>query len=403
MSSSEFQASERALTFLLSPAGGDLLAELAARQVNEATLLSHTVRLRKTYPPDVVAAALELTLLRRKARAKFSRADEMFFSRQALEQASAEVVARHRARRFERHKAVADLCCGIGGDALALAAQAEVLAVDTALHRLRMAIANARAYGVADRLRAICADVTALPLPAGLPFWADPARRSGERRVFAVEAYRPPLSTLIRLAHGAPGAGVKLSPGVDYKELGALLSERACEVEIVSVRGEAREAVLWLGEFRTANRRATLLPGGHTLTDRPLAEPPPLAPPGRYLYEPDAAVIRAHLVEHLAHDLDAAKLDDQIAYLTADALVETPFATAYCVDEVMPFNLKRLNRRLQELDIGELIVKKRGFPADPEQFRRRLKYGGGERRVVLVLTRVQDRPLALLCRPLPAG
>jgi hypothetical protein len=181
--------------------------------------------------------------------------------------------------------------------------------------------------------------------------------------------------------------------------LDALLGAREHEVEILSVRGEAREAVLWLGELCTARRRATLLPGGQTLTAHPLPEPVPATPVGRVLYEPDPAVIRAHLVEHLAVAIGATKVDEQIAYLTADTLIETPFATAFAVQESMPFGLKRINRRLRTMEVGELVIKKRGLAVDPEQFRRRLKYGGGQDRIVLVLTRVQDRPTALICRP----
>ena len=55
----------------------------------------------------------------------------MWFERTGLEQATAEPVARHKARRFAgRTATVIDLCCGIGGDTLALADWAEVVAVD---------------------------------------------------------------------------------------------------------------------------------------------------------------------------------------------------------------------------------------------------------------------------------
>jgi hypothetical protein len=234
--------------------------------------------------------------------------------------------------------------------------------------------------------------------------WADPARRIGGRRVYSVDDYQPPLSTLLKIAAALPGAGIKLSPGVDYAELDPLLASfgGAHEIEIISVRGQAREAVLWLGDLgalSASRRRATLLPGEHALTDRPLDGAVPVTPVGRYLYEPDAAVIRAHLVEQLAEDVDANKIDPEIAYLTADTLIETPFATAFRVEEVVPFSLKAVNKRLRALDIGELVIKKRGFGVDPEAFRRRLKYGGGKGRVVLVLTRAQDRPLALICHP----
>lgn len=399
MSSDEFQPTEEALSFLLSTEGRALLARLAAMDVSEADLLHHTARLRREYSPDVVAAALDLSLLRKKGRNKFSRSDEMYFTRQALEQASAEIVSRCRARRFVRYPRVVDLCCGIGGDTLALAAHAEVWAIDVDPIHVRMAEANAGVYGVGDRVRAECGDVTTYAFAEGVAAWADPSRRIAGRRVYTTDAYQPPLSALLELTSTAPGMGIKLSPGVDYAELDALLGEREREVEIISVQGEAREAVLWLGELCTARRRATLLPGEHTLTAPPSVECVPVTPVAQYLYEPDAAVIRAHLVEHLAVAVGATKVDEQIAYLTADELIETPFATAYRVEEGLPFGLKRINRYLRTLDVGELVIKKRGLAIDPEQFRRRLKYGGERDRVVLVLTRIRDKPTALICRP----
>ena len=401
----EFRPTDQALTYLLSTEGAALLAELAAAGLHEADLLAQTTRLRRRYPRDVVAAALDLALLRERARPKFARASQMVFTREALEQASAEVVSRYRARRYAGYPGVADLCCGIGGDALALAGQTEVLAVDLDPLRLRMATVNVDAYGHAERLRTACADARTCALPTGYALWADPSRRVGGRRVFSVLQYGPPLPQLLDRAAHAPGAGIKLSPGVDYAKLASLLGDAAYEVEIISVRGEAREAVLWLGEPVTTRRRATLLPGtptlsaAPTLTERPLPEPVPVKAVGRYLYEPDAAVIRAHLVEHLATDAGMHKIDPQIAYLSADALIETPFATAYQVEEVMPFGLKRIRARLRALDTGELVIKKRGIGIDPALFRRHLKHKGGHGdRTVLVLTRVQERPTALICR-----
>src|SRR5829696_7613916 len=76
---------------------------------------------RRTAPPHRVAAALRIAGCRLRARAKFTRADRMWLDAVGLEQATAEPVARHKARRFERSR-VADLCSGIGGDTLALAA-----------------------------------------------------------------------------------------------------------------------------------------------------------------------------------------------------------------------------------------------------------------------------------------
>ena len=67
--------------------------------------------------PDMCRAGLALVDLRQRAAVKFARAGEMFFDREGLEMATREEVARYRAWRLREAGDVADLCCGIGGDA----------------------------------------------------------------------------------------------------------------------------------------------------------------------------------------------------------------------------------------------------------------------------------------------
>ncbi len=88
------------LDALLSGPGAELLASLRHQAVTPDTALALGTRLRETYPAGLVAAALAQHELRLAARAKFSRAMDMFFTRAGLEQASAEVVACHRQARF---------------------------------------------------------------------------------------------------------------------------------------------------------------------------------------------------------------------------------------------------------------------------------------------------------------
>src|SRR5262249_32760182 len=143
--------------------------------------------------------------------------------------------------------------------------------------------------------------------------------------------------------------------------------------EFVSLGGELKECVLWFGPLRTAGRRATLLPGGHTLA---AAAPAPAAAPGAplaYLYDPDPAIVRAGLVSLLGEQLDARPIDTTIAFLTSDTLRPTPFATVFRIEEAMPFNLKRLRLRLRELHVGQITVLKRGSPVDVVQLQLQLR------------------------------
>jgi len=156
----------------------------------------------------------------------------------------------------------------------------------------------------------------------------------------------------------------------------------------------AKRVVLF-GSLARGERTATILPAGVSLSAQPVASVV-VEPPRAYLYEPDGAVIRAHLVEHLAHKLSATMIDPQIAFLSSDHLVSTPFARAFKVDTVMPFNLKHLRRHLRERGIGKVVVKKRGSPIDPQELEHDLRLEG-PRAAVVVLTHVQGKPSVIIC------
>lgn len=388
-----YQISTITYRWLRSAEGQRALA-LLPHDTDERDTLARLSQLRQRFSQEQSAAVLEIVTLRQKAQNKFARASEMYFSREALEQSSAEVVSRHRARRFAGCRRIADLGCGIGGDSLSLTQVTEVLGIERDELRLNMARDNVAIYGRSDRFLPLCADWRdLLPLPVDA-YYLDPTRRAGQERIFSIYRYDPPLTVLKELLQLAPRVAAKISPGVRYDELASLGLE--CEIEFISERGECKEAALWCGEWRSCARRATLLPSGDTLTSDAAAEPIPITPFGQYLYEPDGAVIRAHLVEPLAQRLGLTKIHADIAYLTGDRRQQTPFARAYRICEAQPFNLKVLKGRLRELNVGELTIKKRGFPVEPETLRKEIKLGGSQRRV-LILTRTAKRPYMLIC------
>jgi SAM-dependent methyltransferase len=400
--------------FLTSPSGLALLREIEGLQppLREANFLTHLAALRKKYPqraPAEVGAALELHLLRQKAQAsgKFSQATHLFFTKSGLEQASGEVITAYRVQRFVQNLAlgarIADLGCGIGGDSLALAQQGfQVIGIDLDAERLELARANAQVYNVQDSIEFSQLDINDFNPKGYTALFFDPARRTeAGKRLFSVEAYQPPLSIIQKWLPVVPNLAVKISPGVDYSELQAY----NCEVEIISENGDVKEAVLWFGALQSHDsysqpvlRRATLLPQRHTLISQVAVEPLAIGTPLNFLYEPDGAVIRAGLVQDLGRLMggSTSKIDEDIAFLTSMEPLETPFARRFTIREAMPFNLKKLNRRLQELEVGHVIVKKRGSPLDPQQLEHALKLKG-TLHLTLVLTHVLGQAYVLLC------
>ena len=373
---------------LLSDEGRSVLDSLPPGPLGPDDALAVGTRLRRRFPAELVAAALAQHELRARAAARFTLAGEMWFTREGLEQASAEPLARHRAGRYAGFDRVADLCCGIGGDLCALAPGRDAVAVDLDPVHPRMARENARVHG-AGEVGAVRADVRDLRLPRSLAVFVDPARRAGGRRLAAPDS-RPRLSWCLGLGDRVAGVGIKTAPGLP---LG--LVPPGWEVELLADRRELKEAVLWSPALATTARRATVFPGPSTLVTRP-GPPVRCAQPGAFLLDPSPAVTRAGLVEELARDLGAWKLDPRIAFLSADEPLATPFGRLLRVDASLPWSLKTLRQVLRERGVGTVEVRKRGSAVDVADLTARLRLRGHDRAVV-VLTRVADRPWALVC------
>lgn len=383
--------------FLQTDTGQRMLAETAETPITESNHLQIASRLREQIDPPLAQAVIETAWLRQRAAAKFSRAEEMYFTRAALEQSSSEIIASYRAGRYfaAGFRQIADLGCGIGGDSLALCQTAEVLGIDLDWMRLAMARENVGAYGRSARFFPLQADLESLPVLAVDALFFDPARRDERgKRLKSVHHYRPPLNLIHKWRVKTPHAAVKISPGIDYAEIPA-----DAEVEFISVAGEVKECLFWYGDLqRGASRQATLLPQRDVLTsaDNP---GPNIRPqqPGAFLYEPDGAVIRAHLVQHLARRIGAAPIDETIAYLSSAEPLETPFARRFVLEDWFPFQLKRLRHYLHAHNVGRVTIKKRGSPLDPSALQRRLRLQGDEERIIF-LTHVLGEPAVLIGR-----
>ena len=395
-------------TVLLTPQGQELLSRLAAEGIGQqGTSLALAERLRREYPAGLVATAMAQQELRRAAEAKFSRAADMLFTRAGYEQSSSEAIAAYRADRLKDARRVADLCCGIGGDLIALAAASDVLGVDKDESHARLAQHNAAVYGRADHVTTRVADVRDVKLTDIDAVFIDPARRSGPGTASAPQAHRyragasePPLDWCVALTAQVANVCIKAAPGIPDE-----LIPPAWEAEFIAEARDLKEAVLWSPELASAPdagrgpRRATVLTktGQDTLVAHP-GDPVPLREPGDYLLDPNPAVTRAGLVEDLARTLggDAAKIDPRIAFLTLDRDARTPFARTLRVRHSAPWNEKQFAKRLRDLGVGAVDIRRRGLAGDVDQIRRRLKLEG-KTRATVVITRVNDKPWGLIC------
>jgi SAM-dependent methyltransferase len=391
-----------ACEWLLGRDAADWLARLAE---DDAPLHQQVARLRKTLTAERVHLLLEQVELRRRGGRKFAHAERMFFTRLGLEQATDEVTASYKSQRCGPSAAVADLCCGIGGDLLALARGRTATGLDRNPAMALLATANARAVlGEDDKTTAAVGDVAHFD-PATVDAWhIDPDRRpessaGRRRRTTRVELHEPGPGAIDSLRAKNPHSAVKLAPA-------AVLPEHwtdEAELEWISRGRECRQLVAWFGGLAGAagTRRATALGQGTSppaAITGPADLPIPLADQmGRYVYEPDPAVLAAHLGGAIAQKHGLGGLAANIAYLTGDQQVCDPLLSAFEVIEVLSYRPRAIKSLLQQRGIGRLEVKQRGADLDPAEIQRTLQHNG-EHSATLLLTRQDQNVIAILAR-----
>jgi len=382
--------------WLVGPEAAPLLADAAARR---EPLVAATTRMRKQLSAERTHLVLEQVALRAKAREKFhAAAEQMFFTPLGLEQATDRLVAVYKARRFPAGVDCADLCCGIGGDLAALAQRGPALGIDRDERKTLLATANCQALGVGRDTRCRALAVEEVDTAEFTAWHLDPDRRPQGGRTIRVEDHEPNDKFVNELLSARPDGALKLSPAATPPEAW----RASAEWEWISRGGECRQLVVWFGSLAeqagTTSATRVANDGGHeTLRGTPRAALQQAPRIGRYIVEPDPAVLAAGLVGAFAERHDLLGLEPGIGYLTGDVAPGDLLSASFEVLAVMPFQTKRLKALLRSRGLGRLEVKKRGVPYDPDELRRQLHVPGSEA-ATLIVTRFQGAVTAIVTR-----
>ena len=371
--------------------------------------------------PGRAAELLTQARLRRRARPRLGDVvDLLLLTEDGAEQATRTVVADLRAGALLASGAthVADLGCGLGLDLLAFARSGlRVTGVERDPVVAALARVNAAALGLDGLVEVLDGDVTDADvldraLAAADAAYVDPARRDTGRRtqgraarVADAEDWSPPWSWVEGVADRVPRLLAKVAPGVPRD----LAPDGGCTTW-TSVDGHLVEAeVAWplaAAPYDGAVRQARVVRDGavHLLASRQESDPapPPVGPVGRWLHEPDDAVIRAGLVADVAALVEGRLLDEHVAYVTSDDDVEVPLATRFEVRHALPFDIAAVRSLLVAEGVGEVVVKKRATSLEPERIVRELALPRAGGRAVLLLARVGDGVDAFVCDWPPA-
>lgn len=390
------------------------LSDAASLPLTKKSMVADVAHLKETYG-DNARALVEVALARRSAAAKFSaaRAEQWIMDSDSVQQATPQVVAESRAAHLLSLgvRDVVDVTCSVGTELAALAAAAagsgqavpaapsgqvgvgagfqRIIGGDLDPQRVRMARHNVPDVPtiVMDALRPALSTSVLAP---GTVVLADPARRTSSGRVTKLSDLRPRLEDLAAVySEQGIDTAIKCAPGIDYTEFDG-------QVDVVSVEGNVKEACLYTPGLSQCGRRAVMLgvaSGQQEIIDDHMPEQDKVAEVGKYIVDPDGAVVRAGLVRHYAAKHGLWQLDERIAYLTGPAV--PPGRRGFEVLEQVPF--KHVRKALVARGIGAVEILVRGVDINPDEVRKKWKLKGSEEASVVV-TRIGDKAWAFICR-----
>ncbi len=364
------------------------------------------------YSEEEIQEIMKKVKLLQKALRKFPRASLMHYTESAMAQSTSLEVAKYRTwkvvSKLEKIQHSIDLCGGIGGDTIAAGLRWKVSVIEKDQEIFDMLEHNLEIYNVQDKVTRILGDIydllkqpefQKLVKQANYIFF-DPSRRMDGNRTVKIEEYAPPLSLIEQVLPLNQNICVKIAPGVDILHV-----PFPCDIEVVSFKGEVKEVMLWFGNLMNNELHryiiATKLPEKITVTKEiekyNESQPDLVSSLGKYLYEPDPAAIKAHVINEIANELKLNTLHPQIAYLTGDKYIANPWLKCYQVIDSCPIDFPRIKKLLEKHDINRIDCKARGLTLDLHDIQKQLK-SPGKNIGLVIFTWVNNQKTAIIAQ-----
>ena len=340
--------------------------------------------------PFVVAQITARRQIKEKLPTWYQQEQLLFPAKIAAEQCSSEQTARYKQQLVTEGDTLCDLTGGLGIDSYYFSRRVkQVYYIERFPSYCEVARANMATLG-ARNVAVLEGDSTQWldQLPAIDVFYVDPARRGeGNKRMFALSDCEPDLTQLLpRLLAKAPRVIAKLSPMADLRQTLALLPTTQA-IHILSVKNECKELLFVIG--REPRESAVPIHCVHltkqaasdecfvcSLEAEQQAASHLATTLRRYLYEPNASVLKAGAFKQVACQFPVEKLQVSSHLYTSDHYLERFPGRRFEVDEVIPFHSKSCKQLAgQSLQAN---VTTRNFPLTVEALRKkcRIREGG---------------------------
>lgn len=331
--------------------------------------------------------------LRKKLPHWYGNFDLLLPPRLHLEQSSSRATAQYKARLAPAGARFADLTGGLGADFEAIAPSYEHSLFNEPKARLaELSSHNLKVLGRRPNVKCQPAERLLQTLPYQDFIFLDPSRRNDSRRVFDLSLYEPKVLDLQEiLLKRSRSLLIKLSPMVSIAQLHQQWTS-PMDIHVLAIRNEVKELLIATpgnqGHSSPKIYTWNLLAGGQAETfDCEQETPRPdlsLQEPQAFIYEPNAALLKAGLGDMLAAKLELQKLDHQSHFYTSDQhLPQYPGKI---------FQLKHIHKPFaSHLKGRRFNVISRHFPLSAQQIEKRMKWKSAEDAFVIATTAARKK------------
>ena len=376
----------------------DYIRQHADEDVRQLALRGHKC-------PDVdFQYALEQIAGRQKARTKlpsWAAIDGIVYPPHlSMEQCSSEATARYKASIAGKGALFVDLTAGFGVD-MALISQGFQKAVHVERQPQLCAISseNFRLLGL-NHIEVVCGDGVAYlhtMRHADLLF-IDPARRDvhGGRTYDISDCTPNVLEILDEMLEKADRVMIKLSPMLDWRKAVADLG-KVNEVHIISVDNECKELLLILSKTKKPLRVFCVNNDEcFEVVEGISSQPRPLPQDMRYLYEPNASVMKAGCFDLIEQRFGVVQLERNSHLFVSDKEILGFPGRQFLIEKRTSMNKRELKATLADVDQANITV--RNFPMSVAELRKRLKLKEGGDVYIFATTISDEGHQLLVCR-----
>ncbi len=229
----------------------------------------------------------------------------------------------------------------------------------------------------------------------------DPSRRKENRKVFKIEDCSPDLNTILPKCHEvADQVLIKLSPMVDISLL--IQQFNPSTIWIVAIRNEVKEIVILLrrGDHR-AVRIETIDIKAHGeqqifkfSTKQEVMAKSEFSMPVTYLYEPNAAILKAGAFKLIGSHFKLKKLHQNTHLYTSDKLIHEFPGRVFQIKDFLKPNQKEVLRTVPK---GKINVISRNYPLKTEGLKKGLKLQDGGDDYLIGTTLMDGKSVLLWC------